>query len=131
MGSEQAMLMLLAELNQKVDRILRLLSHEQTPDQAPHHVLPEKAVCAELGANGLRLIGYRRISPGDYLDLSIQFPEELSPGVRLLGQVVYEITFPSEERHQAGIVFTATHREDREQIARYVSLSQRRVQESQ
>jgi hypothetical protein len=126
---EQLLILLLAELNQKLDSLLKLQRPEQTPGQPPLHLLPEKANCTNISELGMKMLSHARAGPGDLLDLVIHLATEPPVAIRVLARVMREIT-PAAKFFDVPIVFTALHQEDREHIARFVFQCQRQAQAS-
>ncbi len=123
-SADQTVIQQLLALHEKMDALIGFLTHERLSGQSLDGLPVERAMCVELGANGLRMAGYRRAGAGDFLELSLHLPEGTTPAVTMIGQLVYEMTMSSQDEKQAGIVFTAAHQEDRAAINRYISHGQ-------
>ncbi|HZC80505.1 MAG TPA: hypothetical protein VE222_02095 [Nitrospiraceae bacterium] len=117
---DQTVIQLLLSLHEKMDALIGFLTHERLSGQSLDDSPLEQASCIELSENGLRMTGYRRASTGDFVDLSLHLPEGTAPSVKVMGQLIYEITLSGQDQKQAGIVFTAAHQEDRAGINHYM-----------
>ena len=129
LAKDQLLILLLAELNQKLDSLLKLQRPEQPPGQSPLHTMPEKANCISLSELGMKMFSYTRASPGDLVDLVLHLPTAPPTAIRVLARVVRDIA-PAAKFFDTPIVFTAIHQEDREHIARFVFQCQRQAQAS-
>src|SRR2546428_14045623 len=90
-----------------MDALIGFLTHERLSGQSLDGSPVERAMCVELGANGLRMAGYRRAGAGDFLELSLRLPEGTTPAVTMIGQLVYEMTMSSQDEKKAGDGFPA------------------------
>jgi hypothetical protein len=126
---DQLLILLLAELNQKMDSLLKLQRPEQPPGQSPLHTLPEKANCISLSELGMKLLSYTRASPGDLFDLMLHLPTAPPTAIRVLARVARDIA-PAAKFFDTPLVFTALHKEDCEHLARFIFQCQRQAQAS-
>jgi hypothetical protein len=126
---DQLVILLLAELNQKMDSLLKLQRPEQPPGQSPLHTLPEKANCISLSELGMKMLSYTRASPGDLFDLVLHLPAAPPTAIRVLARVARDIA-PAAKFFDTPLVFTALHKEDLEHLARFIFQCQRQAQAS-
>lgn len=128
-AKDQLLILLLAELNQKLDSLLKLQRPEQPLRQSPLHTLPEKANCISLSELGMKMLSYTRVSPGDLFDLVLHLPTAPPTAIRILARVVRDVA-PTAKFFDTPLVFTALHKEDREHLVRFVFQCQRQAQAS-
>jgi len=128
-AKDQLLVLLLVELHQKLDSLLKLQRPEQPPGQSPLHTLPEKANCVSLSELGMKMLSSTRASPGDLFDLVLHLPTAPPTAIRVLARVARDIA-PAAKFFDTPLVFTALHKEDLEHLARFIFQCQRQAQAS-
>src|SRR5256712_8967043 len=106
-SADQTVIQQLLALHEKMDALIGFLTHERLSGQSLDGSPVERAMCVELGANGLRMAGYRRAGARHFLELSLRLPEGTTPAVTMFGQLAYEMTMSIQHEKQASRVLTS------------------------
>jgi hypothetical protein len=124
-AAHDPLMAVITDLVKKVDRILEVLNHNRSSENASGQSY-EKATCMDLSGSGMRLRGTRRLKTGELIEMFVPLPTTSAATVRLLATVVRDTESVGEVLDTA-VSFSTINDEDREQIIAYVFQRERQI----
>lgn len=126
-SADERVVGLLRDLDRKMDRVIELLTRDTAQGSSPvESVRTEQATCVDISGTGLRMVGGRRFSAGEFLDILISHPGSAPFSVGLLAKTVRD-SVPAGSQYDTAVTFAAIDEEDREQLIAYVFQRQRQT----
>ena len=121
--SDQVVLDLLVNINDKLDSIIQMLGAGQEPNR--FNLCLKKPSFVNISGGGLRFLSDKEIKKGSFLKIQICIPAFPSFVISTLAEVIWtEIQSP--DRYLIATQFTAIHEDDRDALIHYIFIKQRK-----